>query len=144
MSKPENEYSEAMLTFRHYSNLRFAELTLFAAINGGLGTLAYVYAGPIQSTVPRASVVGVPDDAMPQLLIFAGVGMAIIFLLLEVCLGAYLLGLRRYIVKHWPDCHMAATPRWALWPPVVLFPLSYILVLLWWWLRPMLPVPFSP
>jgi hypothetical protein len=123
--RPESEYSEALATFRHYSNLRFAELTLFAAINGGLGTLVYEYLVP---DLPP----GLPRGHLPGYVISAGKTMSLIFLGLEISLSAYLLRLRSYIVSHWPGCHLATTPKWALWLPVVLFPLAYVLVWRFW------------
>lgn len=72
-----HEYTELSLTFRHYSALRFAVLTVYFGITGGLATVAF----------------GVAQVSNPSLQVFAKVAGAVVglaFFLLEVLIERYL------------------------------------------------------
>ena len=74
-----HEYQETMANIRHYSNLRFAMLTVFVAITGGL--LAANYSGTItvDSTIFGINIIRV-----------VGIWISIVFFIFEVALNIYL------------------------------------------------------
>jgi hypothetical protein len=123
---PETEYSEALLSLRHYSNLRFAEMSLFSATTGALAALAYAHSsrGPI-----------------PLYVILLGCCVSVVFIGLELSVRAYIRAFRRYILQRWPDTHFAAIPRWARDVPPLLFLTLYGGVLALWIALPFLPLP---
>jgi hypothetical protein len=123
---PETEYSEALMSLRHYSNLRFAELSLFSAATGGLAALAYAHSS---------------KGAIPLYVILLGCCVSIVFIGLELSVRAYVRAFRRYIQQRWPDTHFATVPRWARDAPPVLFMILYFGVLAFWIALPFLPLP---
>ena len=122
----EIEFSEALTTIRHYSNLRFAELSLFSAATGGLAALAVSYAskGPI-----------------PLFVVILGCILTVVFIGLELCVRTHINSFRTYVVERWPDSHYASTPKWSRIAPRYLFMVMYSTVLVFWILLPLLPRP---
>ena len=78
----QHEYTELSLTFRHYSTLRFAVLTVFFAVVGALASVAFGVTKP-----------GSP--AIAQYAKVAGLIVSLAFFLLEVLIEKYL----RYFVS---------------------------------------------
>ena len=76
------KYQEIMSNIRHYSNLRFAMLTVFIAITGGLLTVAYSKSIEISAQILCFNILS-----------FAGVWVSIVFLIFEIALNIYLSGL---------------------------------------------------
>lgn len=76
------EYQETMANIRHYSNLRFAMLTVFVAITGGLLAAHYSESITVDSTVFGMNIIRV-----------AGIWISIVFFIFEVALNIYLAGL---------------------------------------------------
>jgi hypothetical protein len=77
MSK--EEYTEVMAHLRHYSGLRFAVLTVFIAIMGGLLTLSF---GVGMST---------PDATLARVARLAGIVITLAFACFEYVIDSYLL-----------------------------------------------------
>ena len=121
---PETEYSEALSSLRHYSNLRFAELSLFSATNGGLTALAYVYSS---------------KGAIPLYVSLLGCGVSLVFSGLEVSVHAYICTFRTYIATRWPQSHFASLPAWAVRMPRIIFLMLYAGMFLLWLALPFLP-----
>lgn len=76
-----DKYSEAMASIRHYSNLRFAILTVFVAITGALVKHATSSECRIASTLCEMDTIRV-----------IGIWVAVAFLIFEVALNYYVWG----------------------------------------------------
>jgi hypothetical protein len=76
------KYQETMANIRHYSNVRFAMLTVFVAITGGLLSVAYSPTITVSTTLWSVN-----------LLNLAGMWVALVFLVFELALNIYLAGL---------------------------------------------------
>lgn len=76
------KYQEAMANIRHYSNLRFAMLTVFVAITGGLLTASYSESIKVGTTIFGINIIRA-----------AGIWISVVFLVFEVALNIYLAGL---------------------------------------------------
>lgn len=75
------QYQEVMANIRHYSNLRFAMLTVFVAITGGLLTTSYTTGIKIDTTLFGMNIIRI-----------AGLWISLVFLIFEVALDIYLAG----------------------------------------------------
>jgi hypothetical protein len=115
--KDQKEYEEALSTIRHYSNLRFAELSLFSAITGGLMSLAIKYCD-----------IGI----LSMFVSILGVLVSIIFIMLEVSVRKYIGCFKQYIRDKWPDSHILKPPGWANNLPLYSFMTLYIGALALW------------
>jgi hypothetical protein len=71
------EYSELNQNFRHYSALRFAILTVFFAVTGGLASVAFGFAQNVPPTISFAAKIG-------------GFLISIMFFMFEIILQSYL------------------------------------------------------
>ena len=71
-----NEYLDASNNIRHHGNLRFAQLTLFAALTGGLFTLIFGGQQPLSAF----------DKTILEVL---GVFVAVAFFIMELRTGVY-------------------------------------------------------
>lgn len=78
----QHEYQETMANIRHYSNLRFAMLTVFVAITGGLLAANYSESFKVDTAVFGMNIIRV-----------AGIWISIVFFIFEVALNVYLAGL---------------------------------------------------
>lgn len=78
----QHEYQEAMANIRHYSNLRFAMLTVFVAITGGLLAANYSDSFKVDTVIFGMNIIRV-----------AGIWISIVFFIFEVALNFYLAGL---------------------------------------------------
>ena len=76
------KYQEVMANIRHYSNLRFAMLTVFVAITGALLGVSYSDAITIETTVFSINIIK-----------FAGIWVSLVFFIFEVALNIYLAGM---------------------------------------------------
>jgi hypothetical protein len=76
------KYQEAMANIRHYSNLRFAMLTVFVAITGGLLTASYSDSIRVDTMILGMNIIRV-----------TGIWISVVFLIFEVALDIYLAGL---------------------------------------------------
>jgi hypothetical protein len=120
----DKEYSEALSSLRHYSNLRFAELSLFSASNGGLAALVYAYSS---------------TGAIPAYVSLLGCSLCLAFIGLEITVHAYIRTFRTYIITHWPESHFASIPRWTFRLTRIVFLVLYAGVFLVWLALPFLP-----
>lgn len=77
-----SKYQETMALIRHYSALRFAMLTVFTVITGGLLSAAHSPELHIQESIFGIHVIR-----------FAGIWIALVFLIFEIALNVYLSGL---------------------------------------------------
>lgn len=77
-----DKYQETMANIRHYSNLRFAMLTVFVAITGGLLAAHYSDSIKVSTTLFGMNLIRV-----------AGIWISIVFLTFELALNVYLAGL---------------------------------------------------
>ncbi len=75
-----HEYSEAWNALRHYSNLRFAMLTLFFGVTGGLAAAAFGQAQPL----------GHATDRLAAMAKCAGIAFTVLFYLVEINIFAKL------------------------------------------------------
>jgi len=80
MGEPQAEYSDVSENLRHYANMRFAQLTVFAAVNGGL----IAWFADTSSSNPSVMEKTVT-------IVIASIGMlaAIVFFVLEIRSAAY-------------------------------------------------------
>jgi len=109
---PENdEYEHVLESIRHYSNLRFANLTVFT---GSVFAVAYAALGN--------SVITGKSPSLRIALKFGGIILTTVFGVLELSFGRYMhaFGLRATELK--PKTHWALRPHylrhlsnWALW-----------------------------
>lgn len=76
------KYQETMANIRHYSNLRFAMLTVFVAITGGLLTASYSESIKVDATILGMNIIRA-----------AGIWISLVFFIFEVALNIYLAGL---------------------------------------------------
>jgi hypothetical protein len=76
------KYQEAMANIRHYSNLRFAMLTVFVAITGGLLTASYSESIKVDTTIFGMNIIRA-----------TGIWISTVFFIFEVALDIYLDGL---------------------------------------------------
>jgi len=76
------KYQETMALIRHYSALRFAMLTVFTVITGGLLSAAHSPALQIDENIFCINVIR-----------FAGIWISLVFLIFEIALNVYLAGL---------------------------------------------------
>lgn len=76
------KYQETMANIRHYSNLRFAMLTVFVAITGGLLTASYSESIKVTTTICGMNIIRV-----------TGIWISVVFFIFEIALDIYLAGL---------------------------------------------------
>ncbi len=86
-----DEYREVIATFRHYSSVRFAALTLFSGATAGLIAAAF------GDTLKNA-----PPDLRFACRI-AGLVLAVIFICVEFAMASYLRVLFEYGMEHTPS-----------------------------------------
>lgn len=117
-----SEYAEILTSLRHYSNLRFASLTLFSAITGGLFSAAFG--------------TGVDDQVLRDQMRFfwpcVGVLASIIFFLLECCVTSFVVSFRKYADEINPTGHFNRTPSWARHLARHIFKSLYLLLMFFW------------
>jgi hypothetical protein len=94
---PEKEYTEALLSFRHYSNLRFAIFSVFIAITAALVSVLFGK-DPIAS--PRIATA----------LTWIGLWSAIVFLWIEITLDGYVTAFGDKALSINRDSHLAGRP----------------------------------
>lgn len=111
------EYTEVMLSIRHYSTLRFAMLTLFSGAISGL--VFGRYAGDPSRT---------PEILIP----IAGIFMTGIFFWLEVTLDEFMTGFAQIAKELRPNGHWEKRPQLLVY--LVRLPLRgvYVLVFAYW------------
>jgi hypothetical protein len=116
------EYCEVLSSIRHYSNLRFASLTLFSAVTAGLFGAAF---GP---------VVIDPDLRERMRVVWPVVGMlaSTLFLVLECCVTAFVVAFRRRVRDLYPNTHFEGSPQWARVIARNMFKSFYLAMLIFW------------
>lgn len=92
-----NEYQEAMATVRHYSNLRFALMTVFVTATAGLFALIFT------------SPAGTQCEFLSFLFKTLALLLTALFWRLEVHLASYLFCLGQYI-QQWKSSHYLVLP----------------------------------
>src|SRR5579863_1152709 len=98
-----DEYSEVLSSIRHYSNMRFACLTLFSAITGGL------FGAEFGNTVSGASDTQYWLSIWPR----AGILASYVFLTLECCVTSFIVTFFAHARKINPTGHFTDTHFWA-------------------------------
>jgi hypothetical protein len=91
------EYTEALLSFRHYSNLRFAIFSVFIAITAALVSVLFGKDAIAPGKVATA-------------LICIGLWAAIVFLWIEITLDGYVTAFGDKALKINPGSHLAGRP----------------------------------
>ncbi|MEO0834706.1 MAG: hypothetical protein AAFY16_01700 [Cyanobacteria bacterium J06642_3] len=96
---PNDEYREAMESIRHYSKLRFTQLTVYSAINAAL-----IY------TVFQSDLT---HEGSPYrlALCIVGIAFAVIFLWLELVLDAYKCSFMQVVEELSPNGHWTLRPK---------------------------------
>ena len=115
----EKEYSEALLSLRHYSNLRFAIFSVFIAITAALVSVLF------------------GKDAMPAsgaslALKWIGLWVAFVFLWIEVTLDGYVSAFGEKALSIHRDSHLAGRPvarRMLI--PYATASLHFVVILFW-------------
>lgn len=115
-----DDYAEVMASIRHYSTLRFAMLTVFVAISGGLLSVLY------SDTAPAPLI---------RLAPLLGVAAALIFGWLEITLDKYLSAFGKVADALKPDGHWRQRPHKAVQRTYIPLRGMYVVSLLMWsWL----------
>lgn len=96
MDKTEYEYIEIMNTIRHYSTVRFANMSLFYAATAAL------MVGVFRFPLPGAASI---DPKVVQYLKIAGVVITLVLFWYDFMCDRYQTNFRKEIEKHWPDSH---------------------------------------
>jgi hypothetical protein len=118
----EREYVEIITSLRHYSNLRFAVLSVFYGVTAGLivGALGF----PV--------VEGMKMSAATTLLLkILGVFVTVALYLYDFMIDGYQVAFRKHLKKIWPESHWFTRPAYSnyfQWPVRSL----YIIVLVFW------------
>lgn len=94
---PEKEYSEALLSLRHYSNLRFAIFGVFIAITAALVSVVFGK-DPVDAVKARAG------------LKWVGLWSALVFLWIEITLDGYVTAFGDKALSIYKDSHLAGRP----------------------------------
>ena len=97
------EYSEILTSLRHYSNIRFAVLTLFSAINGAL--FSATFGTSVEDTTLRAQL----HHMWPSV----GVVTGVVFFLMVCCITSFVITFRRRASEIFSECHFNQTPLWS-------------------------------
>jgi hypothetical protein len=121
---PETEYSEVLTSLRHYSNPRFASLTLFSAITAGLFTAAFGTTMGIQNSLLRAQA----HIIWPVI----GIVVRALFLTIEFCISEYIRTCRYVITELHPNGHIARMPLWSRMIPPRIFKALYLMAVVFW------------
>lgn len=92
------EYSQTLASIRHYGNIRFALLTLYATITAGL--FFAVFGKNIDAALAW-------QKNAPKIL---GIISSVTFFLFEIQINSYIVKLGQHIGEHYPGSHFLKLP----------------------------------
>ena len=115
----DHEYSETLKSIRHYSNLRFALLTLYSTATAGI--LSVVFGGSLQNIPPWGT----------EAFKFGGLLFSIVFLFFEILLSKYL-NIMGEFINNRNNSHYPLLPDYGKNYVTWLFRILYLSIILFW------------